>query len=156
MQPSSTVLANHSVRATAGYRRRSSTGRPGKRAFVRHFVEMVVVMLVGMGLLSGLAQLAFAAAGSDLSDQSGAFRVMLMGFNMAVPMAIWMAYRGHSWGRNAEMATSMLVPSFGAAALAAAGVLDAGPALGVQHAVMVPAMLGAMLWRYDEYSRPHA
>jgi hypothetical protein len=29
----------------------------------------------------------------------------------------------------------------------------AGAALGVQHAVMVPAMLGVMLWRYGHYSR---
>lgn len=30
------------------------------------------------------------------------------------------------------------------------------PASVVQHAVMVPAMLGVMLWRYDEYATPHA
>ena len=37
-----------------------------------------------------------------------------------------------------------------------ADVVGMGAALAVQHAVMVPAMLGVMLWRYDEYARPHA
>lgn len=131
-------------------------GSTSKRAFARHFAEMVVAMLVGMGVLGGLATLAFAAAGSSLSDQAGAVQVMLMGLSMTAPMVIWMRHRRHSARRNVEMAASMLVPSVVAAALAAAGVLDAGAALGVQHAVMVPAMLGAMLWRYDEYALPHA
>ena len=38
-------------------------------------VEMVLLMLAGMGVLSGLATLLFSAAGSNLSDPSGAFRV---------------------------------------------------------------------------------
>jgi hypothetical protein len=127
-----------------------------KRAFARHFLEMVVAMLLGMGVLEGVASLAFAAGDSSLTDQPGALRVMLMGLSMTVPMILWMRYRGHSASRNAEMAASMLVPSGVAAALAAAGVLGAGDALLVQHAVMIPAMLAVMLWRYDEYARPHA
>ncbi len=43
-----------------------------------------------------------------------------------------------------------------AAALAFAGTLGTGAALGVQHVAMVPAMLGVMLWRYEEYAHPHA
>lgn len=126
-----------------------------KRAFARHFLEMVVAMLLGMGVLEGVASLAFAAAGSSLTDQPGSFRVMLMGVSMTVPMILWMRYRGHSASRNGEMAASMLVPSGVAAALAAAGVLGVGAAPLVQHAVMIPAMLAVMLWRYDEYARPH-
>jgi hypothetical protein len=126
-----------------------------KRAFVRHFAEMVVAMLVGMGVLGGLAMLAFAAAGSSMSDQPGALRVTLMGVYMTVPMVLWMRYRGHAAGRCVEMAGSMIVPTLAAAALAAAGFLNAGAALAVQHAAMVPAMLGVMLWRYGEYAQPH-
>jgi hypothetical protein len=57
-----------------------------KRAFVRHFGEMVLAMVLGMVVLGGLAELLFAAAGSSLSDQSGSTQVMLMGLNMTVPM----------------------------------------------------------------------
>ena len=123
-----------------------------KRVFARHFVEMLLVMFLGMGLLEGAAALAFGLSGSSISAQSVEFRVLLMGANMAVPMALWMAYRGHTGARNAEMAASMIVPSVIVAAIAWAGALEAGSALGIQHAIMVPAMLGVMLWRYDEYS----
>jgi hypothetical protein len=133
-----------------------STGSGSKRAIARHFGEMVLAMFLGMMVLGGLAELAFAAAGSSLSDQSGGFQVMLMGFNMTVPMVIWMSHRGHDRARNAEMAASMIVPSLFAAILAWAGELGAGGALGLQHGVMIPAMLAVMLWRYEHYSHAHS
>jgi hypothetical protein len=132
-----------------------SSRRASKRAFVRHFVEMVLAMFLGMAVLGGLAHLAFAGSGG-MTDQPGSVQVLLMGLSMTLPMVIWMSFRGHSRARNAEMAASMIVPSVAAAALAAAGALDASAALGVQHAVMIPAMLGVMLWRYEHYSHPHA
>ena len=142
--------------ATATIGGGASSGSGSKRAFARHFGEMVLAMFLGMVVLGGLAEVAFAAAGSSLSHQSGSTQVMLMGLNMTVPMVLWMSYRGHAAARNAEMALSMIVPSVAAAALAWAGALESGAALGVQHAVMIPAMLGVMLWRYQDYSHPHA
>jgi hypothetical protein len=127
-----------------------------KRAFARHFGEMVLAMFVGMVVLGGAAELLFAAAGSSLSDQPGGTQVTLMGLNMTVPMVLWMRHRGHAAARTVEMALSMIVPSLAAAALAWAGALGSAAALGIQHAVMIPAMLGVMLWRYQDYSRPHA
>jgi hypothetical protein len=115
-----------------------ATSGGSKRAFARHFGEMVLAMFLGMLVLGGVAELLFAAAGSSLADQSGGAQVMLMGFNMTVPMVIWMSYRGHAAARNVEMAMSMIVPSVAAAALAWAGALESGAALGVQHAVMIP------------------
>jgi hypothetical protein len=142
-----------SLRAGVGSR---SAAALSWRVFARHFAEMVVVMLVGMGVLEGLAALAFAAAGSSLSAQPGAVRVLLMAGSMTAPMVFWMRHRRHTARHSVEMAASMAVPSVVAAALAAAGVLGVGATLAVQHGVMVPAMLGVMLWRYDEYARPHA
>jgi hypothetical protein len=127
-----------------------------KRAFARHFGEMVLAMVLGMVVLGGLAELLLAAAGSSMSDLSAVAHVTLMAFNMTVPMVLWMSYRGHAVARNVEMALSMIVPSVAAAGLAWTGVLGSAAALGVQHAVMIPAMLGVMLWRYAEYSHPHA
>jgi hypothetical protein len=71
-------------------------------------------------------------------------------------MVLWMSHRGHAAPRNVEMALSMIVPSVAAAALAWAGAIGSAAALGIQHAVMIPAMLGVMLWRYHDYSHPHA
>jgi hypothetical protein len=146
MNHASATLSNDAAASQAG----------SKRAFARHFGEMVLAMVLGMVVLGGLAELLFAAAGSTLSDQSGGAQVMLMGFNMTLPMVLWMGHRGHAAARNAEMAMSMIVPSVVAAVLAWAGALESAAALGVQHAVMIPAMLGVMLWRYEEYSHPHA
>ncbi len=125
---------------------------PSKKTFWLHFGEMVLVMFAGMGVLSGLAALGLAATDGSFSDLSGGLRVTLMGLSMTAPMVGWMAYRGHRAARNVEMAAAMMVPTMIAAALAWAGTLETGAALGIQHAVMVPAMLGVMLWRYDEYA----
>lgn len=126
----------------------------GKRFFLRHFGEMLLAMLLGMGALGGLAQLTLVAAGSSLGQTSGPIRVLVMGVSMTVPMVAWMSYRGHDRARNVEMAGSMIVPSLIAAGLAAAGALDSHGALALQHIVMIPAMLGVMLWRYDHYAHP--
>jgi len=126
--------------------------RTSKAVFARHFVEMVAVMFIGMGVFAGIAALVLSASGGSFSDYSGAVRVTFMGVSMVLPMVAWMAYRGHTRAQNAEMATAMTVPTAIAAVLAAVGTFDAGTALEVQHLVMVPAMLGVMLWRYDEYA----
>ncbi len=72
-------------------------------------------MFAGMLVLGGLAEVIFVVFGSSLSGQSGAAQVSLMGFNMTVPMVLWMRHRGHDWARSGEMAASMVVPSLIAA-----------------------------------------
>ncbi len=145
---------NH--QATALTDAHGPASRQSKRAFGRHFGEMLLAMFAGMLVLGGISEVAFAFSGSSLSRQSGGVQVMLMGFNMTVPMVGWMRYRGHNWARDAEMAASMIVPSALAATLAWAGALSATGALALQHVVMIPAMLAVMLWRYDEYSHAHS
>ncbi len=127
----------------------------GRRAFALHYLEMVVVMLVGMGVFSGLAALAFTAAGSSTTAQADWFRVMLMGVNMTIPMVLWMVWRRHPPGRSLEMAAAMMLPTVVAAGLGAAGVVGLGAALIIQHAAMLPAMFLVMAWRFDEYAHPH-
>jgi hypothetical protein len=75
-----------------------------------------------------------------------------MGFSMTVPMVWWMAFRGHPGRHNAEMAGSMLVPTALVIALNWLGALSSDAVLVAQHAVMIPAMVGVMLWRYHHYS----
>jgi hypothetical protein len=135
----------------------SATRRQGsRRVFARHFGEMVLAMFLGMVVLGGLAELAFAAAGSSLNDTAAGLQVLLMGFNMTLPMVAWMSYRGHASDRNAEMAASMILPTLLTTALAWTGVLGAAGALAMQHGVMIPAMLAVMLWRYEDYSQAHS
>jgi hypothetical protein len=51
------------------------------------------------------------------------------------------------------MAASMLIPTAGVIGLLWSGlVTDIGSLLAIEHVVMLPAMLAAMLLRRDEYS----
>jgi hypothetical protein len=129
------------------------------RHFARHYLEMLLAMGVGMVVLGGLDSALLSAMGSStarVEKDAPALMLLAMGFNMTVPMVAWMRVRGHGWGPSAEMAASMILPSLAVVAFLAAGVVtDLGALLGIQHVVMLPAMLVAMVLRKDEYSHPH-
>jgi flagellar biosynthetic protein FliP len=129
------------------------------RHFVRHYLEMVVVMFLGMAVLwlpAGLALGAFGSSWTDLQQDAPALMLALMAFTMTAPMAAWMHRKGHSIRVNAEMAASMIVPTILLIALLAVGaVSDGGSLLLLEHLLMLPAMFGVMLLRPDEYSGHH-
>ena len=76
-----------------------------------------------------------------------------MGITMTLPMVAWMRYRGHGWQPSNEMGASMMIPTVGVAGLLGAGlVTDFGTLMTIEHVVMFPAMLAAMLMRRDEYT----
>jgi hypothetical protein len=129
------------------------------RHFIRHYIEMVVVMFVGMGVLAapaGLALGAFDSSWGDLRTDAPALMLGLMAFTMIAPMVAWMAFRGHSVRANAEMAASMIVPTFALIALLAAGVMTGvGALLVAEHVLMLGGMFAVMLLRPDEYSHHH-
>jgi hypothetical protein len=119
--------------------------------FIRHYLEMVIAMLLGMAVLGIPGFIALGAAGVD-TEAAG---VLLWGMavSMTVPMVAWMRHRGHGWLPCWEMSAAMIVPTIGALALLEAGALDgAHAAMGIQHIVMFPAMLGVMLLRRGEYT----
>ncbi len=129
------------------------------RRFIRHYVEMVVAMVVGMVALGVPAEGVLRALGtgtSELKDSAPAVVLLGMAVTMTVPMVAWMRHRGHGWRPNAEMAASMIVPTLGVIALLGAGlVTDFGVLMTLEHVVMLPAMLLVMLLRVDEYSHAH-
>ena len=129
------------------------------RHFIRHYFEMLVAMFAGMVLLGGPAMVALRAAGvtsAELRSDAPAALLLGMGISMTVPMVAWMRYRGHGWRPSNEMGASMMLPTAGVIGLLAAGVLtDIGTLLMIEHVVMFPAMLIAMLLRRDEYTRSH-
>jgi hypothetical protein len=130
-----------------------------KRRFVRHFFEMVGVMMLGMVVLgAGFGAFHEFAFGSGFAaawrDHVG-LAAFAMAFNMTVPMVLWMRYRGHSWERGGEMAAAMNLPLLPAFVLYGLGAIPSEGVLGLQMMLMIPAMLGAMLYRKEEYSAPH-
>jgi hypothetical protein len=117
------------------------------KTFIRHYLEMLLAMFIGMGVLAG----GLAMAG--VKTPSVELALLWMAFTMSLPMVAWMRYRGHGWAPSGEMTASMFLPSFAAIVLLWAGLVeDRGALMGIQHVAMLPAMLGAMLLRRDEYS----
>jgi hypothetical protein len=117
------------------------------RTFIRHYLEMLLAMFIGMAVLAG----GLVAAGVDI--RSVELALLWMAFSMSLPMVAWMRYRGHGWTPSIEMTASMFLPSFAAIALLWFGLVeDRGALMGVQHVAMFPAMLLAMLLRRAEYS----
>ncbi len=118
--------------------------------FVRHYLEMVVAMLLGMAALGAVSGLIL-----DLPDRTGV-ELVEMAVWMAAPMVAWMRFRGHGWRACSEMAGAMLVPTAIALALLWTGaVTDADALLMAAHTAMFPTMLVVMLLRRDEYTGDH-
>jgi hypothetical protein len=127
-----------------------------KQRFARHYIEMVVVMFLGMAVLAVPAGTALAAAHTSWSELGTPAMLLAMAVEMTVPMVGWMRYRGHDWRPSGEMAAAMLLPTFVAIGLDGAGLVEnAGVLMAGEHVAMLLAMLAAMLLRPDEYMHEH-
>jgi len=100
------------------------------------------------GALEGL----LALAGTSVAHASPPATASIMAFNMTAPMVWWMRFRGHPARHNAEMAGSMIVPTALVLALHWLGVVAGDSVLLIQHVVMIPAMVGLMLARFEHYA----
>ena len=124
------------------------------RHLVRHYVEMVIAMFVGMGVLAYPAQ---AATGAMGIDDSPALMFLRMATTMTAPMVGWMLYRGHGWRANAEMSASMFVPTFAVIGLLWTDVLThISVLMTIEHVAMLAAMAGVMLLRPAAYAHHDA
>jgi hypothetical protein len=126
--------------------------------FTRHYVEMLVAMFVGMGVLGAPALLALGAAGSGWDQlEADAPSVLFLGMatTMTVPMVALMRFRGHGWLPCAEMTLAMFLPTFAVIGLLAAGAGDFHGLMAWEHVAMPVTMLGAMLLRPSEYACHH-
>ncbi len=122
------------------------------RHFLRHYAEMVVVMLLGMAVLGMPLGAALDAIVAGATEEP-AVMLLGMGLTMTVPMVAWMRLKhGHGWRASNEMAASMIVPTLLAIAAHAAGVASLDTILLAEHVVMLAAMYGVMLLRPSEYA----
>jgi len=126
--------------------------------FTRHYVEMVIAMAAGMIVLGvpidGVLRLAGTTSGA-IEDSAPAAMMLEMAIIMTIPMVAWMRHHGHAWRPCSEMAASMFLPTFAAMILLWTGAVGFHTAMVLEHAIMLPAMLVAMLLRIDEYSCDH-
>ena len=121
--------------------------------FIRHYIEMVVVMFAGMIVLGLPGEAALKALGSgtsELRDDAPAVVFLGMAATMTIPMVAWMRYRGHRWQPTLEMAASMIIPTLVASVWLT--VLSFEALMGLEHVAMLLGMLVAMLLRLDEYT----
>ena len=110
-------------------------------AFLRHYLEMVIVMFVGMGVVMAVVGMPENESVSLLvmADVDDGADDRLDG----LPRARLAAVPGDGGG-------DVRCRPF--AALALIGTVDFDLLMGVEHVAMLLAMLGAMLYRRDEYS----
>ena len=126
-----------------------------KRRFWRHFVEMVVVMLLSMAILGAAVSAVFALVGHANLLHYAALRGLLMTGYMVAGMALWMRHRRHAWVSVLEMSVAMVVPYAILLGPFLAGLIEKGPFLGAMHVLMLPSMYVAMVIRRDEYEVDH-
>ena len=129
------------------------------RTFTRHYVEMVVAMVLGMVVLGVGLAVPLELAGVDVSNwdrDAPALLLFGMAFTMTVPMVAWMRHRGHGWAPAADMTAAMFLPSLAAVGLLWGGLeTDTHALILIPHVAMGPAMLVAMLLRRHEYTGHH-
>ena len=108
------------------------------------------------GVYLELVFLAAAQVGyRDLVERSPELSLLAIGINWAVPMVLWMRFRGHQWRPTLEMAsTSIILPILliGAAWL---GIIPESSRLILLKIFACPVMLIPMLFRLDLYTLHH-
>lgn len=123
----------------------------GWAGFVRHFLEMVVAMVLGMVVLGlatrSLLGLVGHASLLDITEVAAA----VMTVNMSVGMAVPMRLRGHGWIHIGEMSAAMAVPFLVLLVPFWWGGLSGAAVMAFGHVLMLPCMLLVMLWRRDAY-----
>lgn len=127
----------------------------GAGRFGLHLFEMCMAMCVGVAVLDvpfvGLAKWAgYADPIRDLPQLAA----VVVAFNMSLPMALWMRYRGHDWRCVKEMSGAMFAEAFVLIVVAWLGAFATTSLVPLQHSLMIPAMVIVMLFRLDVYTAP--
>ncbi len=118
--------------------------------FLRHLLEMLLAMMVGMFAGGAIFTAALGITVEEaIRDHSVAF-VAVMAVSMTAPMVAWMRFRGHHWDRSLEMAAAMIAPAIPLCALGLVGVVT-GSICGLYCFFSVVAMVGVMAYRRSEY-----
>jgi hypothetical protein len=123
------------------------------RPFLRHHLQMLAAMVVGMLVLEPVRMVA-----ADALGWSGFFArteplALAMATGMSLGMIAWIRYRGHRWRVMLEMCLAMFVPFLALFVPLWAGAMSGDVVVVVGHVLMLPAMALVMLRRPNEYGR---
>ncbi len=125
----------------------------GAGHFVRHLLEMCAAMCIGVAVLD----LPFLGAArfvgyTDPIHQLPELTALVVAFNMTLPMAAWMRYRGMAWRPIAQMSGAMFVEAIVLIVVSWFGVIHKSGLVALQHQLMMPAMIAVMLCSLDLYT----
>jgi hypothetical protein len=126
--------------------------RTTARHFIRHYLEMVAAMIIGMVALGPLWSLGLNALGAPTLLDRPELNALVMATNMTIAMSGWMRYRRHRWAATAEMAAAMFVPFIVLFIPLWLGLLSSGGLIILGHVLMLIGMAAAMLLRPAEYA----
>jgi cytochrome bd-type quinol oxidase subunit 2 len=118
--------------------------------FARHLVEMFLAMMAGMMVGAFLLATAVGTSVSEARREHAVAWVVVMAFDMTVPMVAVMLYRGHSRRSAGEMAAAMIVPALPVVALQLSHVVS-GQVGRVYMPVSMVAMIALIVYRRREY-----
>ena len=127
--------------------------------FVLRFLEMCIVMCAG-GFALSFAFFGVAAwAGTpDFVERFAPIAMLVIGINMAIAMAAWMAFRGHPWRHNVEMSSTSIVAAVALVVAYSLGLIRVEASLGwfsqfaAQCGPSCLLMAAYMLWRHEHYT----
>jgi hypothetical protein len=121
--------------------------------FVLHFFEMCMPMCIGWAIGDAIyLAVADPLGSSDPFGDWPELSLAIVTFNMTVPMAAWMRFRGMAWRPIAEMAGGMVVLALLIAVAGGLGIVAMETLPWLAHGLMMPAMLVPMLLRLDLYT----
>ena len=118
--------------------------------FARHLVEMFLAMMAGMMVGAFLLASAVGTSASEARREHAVAWVVVMAFDMTVPMVAVMLYRGHSRRSAGEMAAAMIVPALPIVALQLSHVVSSQVGR-VYMPVSMVAMIALIVYRRREY-----
>ncbi len=110
----------------------------------RHYLEMVLAMLVGMLVLGTVRSMTGLTV--PFAESPGV-SYLLMATDMAIGMAVWMRLRRHPWPMTLEMCAAMYVPLV-LVPLVWTALMGPMTFMALAHVVMLVAMLLVVI-RHD-------
>jgi cytochrome bd-type quinol oxidase subunit 2 len=116
----------------------------------RHLAEMFLAMMAGMMVGAFVLATAVGTSVSEARREHAVAWVVVMAFDMTVPMVAVMLYRGHSRRSAGEMAAAMIVPALPIVALQLSQVVS-GEVGRVYMPVSMVAMIALIVYRRSEY-----
>jgi hypothetical protein len=140
--PRAQTGSGHPTRAAAGHR---------QWRFLRHYLEMVAAMLVGMVVLGAALRGGLALAGLRYPTRYPELPALEMAVTMSAGMVAWMRHRGHRWATTLETAGAMFAPAVALIPLLWLGAIAGDALLALEHLAMLPLMFLVMLRRRAEY-----